>query len=565
MNILYKLEKNSFDFKEGKILTIGDIMLDEYWCGEATRISPEAPVPIVLLDHKYYRAGGAANVAINISALGCQVDLMGIIGKDEFGSTIQELLSKPFIINNKLLISQNYSTINKLRIISNNQQLFRIDREKPCDKSLFKKLINKFNDTILYNKNYNAIVLSDYNKGVLQDPQIFIKTANQYNIPIIIDPKNSNVEMFKNATILTPNFKEFQEMVGLSNQRLNKSNDFHPYDNKSQSIIAEKGHNLIEKLNLKALIITQGKNGLTLLTNDYKDQHFNPHCREVFDVTGAGDTVTAIIAACIANNYDLHQAAYLATIASGIVVSKFGTSHVSIKEIITELHQIKFNHSSAAHSCSHHNGSAHNSSNHNGSADKNLNYHGSNFYDQHYTKHNLDLGIISEHKLSIIIKQRKLLGETIVLVNGCFDILHAGHIHYLEKAKTFGDRLIVAVNDDDSIKILKGKNRPINNLNERMQILSGLKAVDWVVPFGNKHEIRPGRLIATLKPDILIKSKEYYNSIEEIPDYEGAAYVLNNGGSIYLLDRPLIKDCNLSSTKLINFIKNGSIIKNESQ
>lgn len=501
----------SFNFTGSKVLIIGDVMLDEYWSGDATRISPEAPVPIVLVDNKYYRAGGAANVAINMSAIGCTVDLIGIIGKDQTGTILQELLNQPPIINNLLLVEENYPTINKLRIISNNQQLFRIDREKNFDLSSFEKLVNKFEQAIISN-NYKAIVLSDYHKGTLQNPQIFINKANEYKIPIIIDPKNPNFWVFKNATVLTPNFKEFQQMVDLN------IHNYLPSSALYQQIIREKGHNLIKQLNLKALIITQGKHGLTLLTDNEQDQHFNPHCREVFDVTGAGDTVAAIITACIASNYTLHQAAYLATIAAGIVVSKLGTSYASMTEIIQELYQIEA------------------------------------LQITNDTNNNLKLGIISEDRLSTIIQQRKLLGETIVLANGCFDILHAGHIHYLEKAKSFGDRLIVAVNTDESIKVLKGETRPINSLEQRMQVLAGLKAVDWVVAFGSKDEVRPGKLIANLNPDILIKSKENYNTIEEIPEYEGAAHVMNNGGQVYLLDRPLIKNYDLSSTKLIDSI-----------
>lgn len=504
------MSSKSFNFTDSKILVIGDVMLDEYWSGDATRISPEAPVPIVLVDNKYHRAGGAANVAINMRALGCTVDLMGIIGEDQAGSILQELLNQLPIINNLLLVDKNYPTINKLRIISNNQQLFRIDREKIFNLSSFEKLVNKFEQAII-NNNYQAIVLSDYHKGTLQDPQIFINKANEYKIPIIIDPKNPNFWMFKNATVLTPNLKEFQQMVDL--------NIHYSHSPSEQQIIREKGLNLIKQLNLKALIITQGKHGLTLLTDNEQEQHFNPHYREVFDVTGAGDTVTAIIAACIASNYTLHQAAYLATIAAGIVVSKLGTSYASITEIIQELHQIE---------------------------EPVITNDANNA---------LKLGIISQDQLSIIIQQRKLLGETIVLANGCFDILHAGHIHYLEKAKSFGDRLIVAVNKDESIKVLKGETRPINSLEQRMQVLSGLKAVDWVVAFGSKDEIRPGKLISKLNPDVLIKSKENYNTIEEIPEYEGATHVINNGGQVYLLDRPLIKEYDLSSTKLIDSIK----------
>ncbi len=497
-----------FNFSSTKILVIGDVMLDEYWIGEATRISPEAPVPVVLREHNDYRAGGAANVALNISAFDCQVDLLGIIGDDQAGKTLTTLLFQQPKIKNLIITTKLQPTINKLRIISNDQQLFRIDQEKYyCTKS-FSYLATFFEKTVSKNI-YNAVVLSDYNKGSLQDPQLFIKYANQYNIPIIVDPKNPDHLVYKNASILTPNFKEFKEMVNLSG------------DNNLEQIILEKGHNLIKHLNLQALIITRGKHGLTLITNDYQDQHFaasNYH--EVFDVTGAGDTVTASIAACVgSNSKKLNMAAYIATIAAGISVSKLGTSCITIKELEQNLEAKLID----------------------GSTNTTLNP--------------LNLGIIDQEQLSIIIKQRKLLGETIVLINGCFDILHPGHINYIEKAKSFGTRLIIAVNDDQSIKILKGDSRPINTLEHRMQVLAALKAVDWVVPF---NHIRPGNLIEALNPDVLVKTKETFKSIEEIPEYEGAHHVLKHGGKVYLLERPISANCDVSSTKIIESIKNSS-------
>lgn len=504
------MPSKSCNFSTGRVLAIGDIMLDEYWFGDTTRISPEAPVPVVLVEYSDYRAGGAANVALNIAGLGCSVDLIGIVGDDQSGKILQQLLDKQPKIKSLINITKDQPTINKLRIISNNQQLFRVDKEKHYCANSFKLVTTAFQQYIANPKNnYNVLILSDYNKGTLQDPQFFISQANQYNIPIIIDPKNPDFLLYKNATILTPNLKEFQQMVNVS---------FNNPDNHNL-ILLETGHNLIKELNLHALIITQGKNGLTLLTHDYQDQHFASHSHEVFDVTGAGDTVTATIAACVANGQSLHTAAHLATIAAGIVVGKIGTSCILIKELANELKREEQNNANT---------------------------------------HELFLGIIEAEQLAPIIEQQKLLGETIVFVNGCFDVLHAGHVHYLEKAKSFGDRLIVAVNDDASIKILKGNNRPINNLEQRMQLLKGLKAVDWVVPFGF-NEIRPGKLIETLNPSILIKSKDSFKTIEEFPEYEGVQHVLKNGGKVYLLERPLHPDCNSSSTKIIEAATTGEI------
>lgn len=472
-------------------------MLDEYWIGETTRISPEAPVPIVLLENTDYKAGGAANVAFNIAAFGCQVDLLGIVGSDEAANKLNYLIANQKNINNLIIKTKLQPTINKLRIISNDQQLFRIDQEKKYCENSFASLTNVFKQAITKNT-YNAIVLSDYNKGSLQNPQLFIKYANQHNIPIIIDPKNPNHLIYKNATLLTPNLKEFNQMV-----------NFITNENQEQDIL-EKGHNLINQLNLQALIITRGKHGLNVLTKDYKDQHFSASHHEVFDVTGAGDTVTASIAACLASNNNLHLAAKIATAAAGISVSKLGTYCIDLKELEQSLSLSKKNNADS-----------------------------------------LKLGIIDKDQLSLIIKQRQLFGEKIVLINGCFDIIHPGHIQYIKKAKSFGDRLIIAINDDESIKILKGKNRPINTLQHRMEVLAALKDVDWVVAF---NHIRPGNLIEALNPDILVKTKEAFKTIDDIPEYEGAHHVLQNGGKVYLLERPLVVDCDISSSKIIEVI-----------
>jgi D-beta-D-heptose 7-phosphate kinase / D-beta-D-heptose 1-phosphate adenosyltransferase len=493
----------------GRILVIGDIMLDEYWNGDVSRISPEAPVPVILIDHISYRAGGAANVALNIAGIGNKVDLMGVVGEDTSGIKLQEILNSNLNIDNIIITNKKgYPTINKSRIMSSNQQLFRMDREKRYCEDCFLRLTNEFNKNI-NNKIYDIVLLSDYNKGTLHDPQLIIKVANEKNIPVLVDPKNPNYLLYKNATLLTPNIKEFQQMVDLSNEQLNDIT----YPNQ---VFLEKSHNLIKQLNLKALIVTQGKNGLTLLTDNYNDQHFASYSREVFDVTGAGDTVIATIAACLANGMDLHNASYLATIAAGIVVSKLGTCPVSIEDIHQEMENIE---------------------------------------KKSVKQNNLNLGIIEPAKLAPIIKNKQLMGDKVVFVNGCFDILHAGHIHYLEKAKSLGDWLVVAVNDDQSIRELKGSDRPVNNLQDRMEVLAGIKSVDWVVSFGC-GDIRPGKLIQELNPNILVKSKEAFASIEEIPDYEGADYVLQQGGEVYLLERPLVPSCSTSSTKVINKIKN---------
>jgi D-beta-D-heptose 7-phosphate kinase/D-beta-D-heptose 1-phosphate adenosyltransferase len=310
-----------------------------------------------------------------------------------------------------------------------------------------------------------AVILSDYGKGALADPQSLIKAANQANIPILIDPKGNDFTKYSGATLITPNRSEFEAVVGHC---------------ETEQELVEKGEQLRNSLNLQALLITRSEQGMTLIRKDHEVLHLPAHAREVFDVTGAGDTVIGVLAACLAAGEALPTATALANIAAGLVVGKLGAETVSIAELQYALHAEK------------------------------------------------DCGIYDLNSLKATVQVAQANGENVVMTNGCFDILHAGHVQYLRQARQLGDRLIVAVNDDDSVKRLKGEARPINNLEQRMLVLSALECVDWVVPFS---EDTPKNLICALLPDILVKGGDY-----KIQDIAGGDCVMQNGGKVLVLD-----------------------------
>lgn len=473
------------DFSAAQILVVGDLMLDQYWHGGTTRISPEAPVPVVKINKTDYRLGGAGNVANNLATLGCKVKLLSITGQDAAADIIQQLLDAQNIAHSILRI-ENFSTIVKLRVLCRHQQMIRLDHEDEHGNLTlddYTALNNLYSTEI---SNYKAVILSDYSKGVLTNPQPLIKTAKALGIPVIVDPKNKDFSVYHGAQIVKPNLHEFESIVGKCD---------------SLAILEERAYNLILEHDLESLVITRGANGITVITRDQPAVHMPAYGGEVFDVTGAGDTVIAVLSAGLASGFDLLKAVHLSTVAAGIVVGKIGTSSVTVPELKQAMGQ----------------------------------------------KVDLPLGVTDETTLREIIKRAQAQGEKVVFVNGCYDLVHYGHIRYLEKAKALGDRLIVGVNTDASIKRLKGEDRPLYNTQHRMEVLAGLKAVDWVVPFA---EDTPGRLVEALSPDIIAKGDEHFKSIAQIPPTEGVEHVLRNGGSVHLIART--EDC--SSSKMIEFM-----------
>ena len=465
-------------FENAKVLVVGDVMLDRYWAGPTERISPEAPVPVVKIDHTEDRPGGAANVALNIASLGGQAQLAGIVGKDETAAVLTNSL-KAQTVNPKWLEVTDKPTITKLRVLSRNQQLIRLDFEDGFGLSESNNLFEQCRSLL---DDVNVVILSDYAKGAIQQPQAFIALAKSKGINVLVDPKGRDFSKYKGASLLTPNLSEFEAVVGKV---------------ESEAELQIKAQQLLKDFDIDSILITRSEKGMTLVTPNEPEFHIPTVAREVYDVTGAGDTVISSIATCLAAGADIKTACSIANTAAGIVVGKLGTSSVSRLELIEALSL----------------------------------HHGES-----------GLGVVTEDQLAITLLQAKAKGETIVMTNGCFDILHAGHVSYLKQARELGDRLIVAVNDDESVKRLKGEDRPINPIDRRMAVLAGLSSVDWVVPFS---EDTPQRVIAKLLPDLLVKGGDY--QIEQIA---GGKEVMAAGGEV----RILCFEDGVSTTKIIENI-----------
>jgi D-beta-D-heptose 7-phosphate kinase/D-beta-D-heptose 1-phosphate adenosyltransferase len=449
------------DFTKARILVAGDLMLDRYWHGTTSRISPEAPVPVVGISEVEERAGGAGNVALNITALGGQSRLLSLTGNDEPASVLKSLLEKNNIDCHFVTV-EGSSTVTKLRIISRQQQLIRLDFEDGFVNSDSRAIEEAFSQQL---DQIDVVILSDYGKGTLDDVNRLILMAREKGQPVLVDPKGTDFNRYRNASVITPNLSEFEAVCG-------------PCED--EAMLVEKGMAALAEYDLTALLITRGEHGMTLLHRDAEPFHLPTHAREVFDVTGAGDTVIATLAAGLAAGLDYPDATRLANHAAGVVVGKLGTATVTTRELQTAM---------LAHEP-------------------------------------LRRGVVTESELERVLEKAREGGERIIMTNGCFDILHPGHVAYLSQARELGDRLIVAVNDDDSVKRLKGENRPINSLMQRMAVLSGLESVDWVVPF---TEDTPERLICKVLPDALVKGGDYR------PDQiAGAECVIENGGEVVI-------------------------------
>lgn len=468
------------DYNKAGVLIIGDVMLDRYWHGPTGRISPEAPVPVVKVEHNEERPGGAANVAMNIASLGGKATIIGLTGMDEPAQVLEEKLTSLNVACDFVALA-DYPTITKLRVLSRGQQLIRLDFEEKFEQNDAKQMLSRMEDAL---PRVNAVILSDYAKGALEHVQLLIQRARAAHLPVFIDPKGADFERYRGATLLTPNMAEFEQVVGKV---------------KSEQDLVEKGLALIEQFDFEALLITRSEHGMTLLRRGMEPFNLPTQAKEVFDVTGAGDTVISVLAASVAAGKSLDDACALANAAAGVVVGKLGTSTVSTIELVEAIH---------------------------GSKDS-------------------EFGIISEQALIEAVKKAKARGEKVVMTNGCFDILHAGHVSYLNHAAELGDRLIVAVNTDDSVKRLKGPGRPVNPTDRRMAVLAGLGAVDWVVPFA---EDTPQRLIGEVLPSLLVKGGDYQP--EEIA---GGAEVIAAGGEVKVLN---FED-GCSTTEIIQAIRGG--------
>ncbi len=464
-------------FDQAPVLVVGDVMLDRYWHGGTSRISPEAPVPVVKVEQIEDRPGGAANVALNIAALGAPAVLVGVTGEDEAAESLSNSLTAAGV-KARFQRIDDQPTIVKLRVMSRHQQLLRLDFEEAFDTDAAALAAEV--DGLL--AGVKVLVLSDYGKGALKNHQVLIEAARRHGIPVLADPKGKDFSIYRGASLITPNLNEFETIVGRC---------------ADEAELVAKGAALMRELELGALLVTRGEHGMTLLRPGHPALHLPARAREVFDVTGAGDTVISTLAAAIAAGEELPQAVALANLAAGIVVGKLGTAAISAPELRRAVQR----------------------------------------------EQGSERGVLSLEQLLTTIEDARAHGEKIVFTNGCFDILHAGHVTYLEQARAQGDRLIVAVNDDGSVSRLKGPGRPINSVDRRMAVLAGLGAVDWVVSFS---EDTPERLLAEVKPDVLVKGGDY--GIDQVV---GAEIVKAYGGTVKVLG--LVE--NSSTTAIVEKIR----------
>lgn len=450
------------DFTKARVLVAGDVMLDRYLFGGTSRISPEAPVPVVHVRSNDDRAGGAGNVAVNLAALGVRTSLLGIVGRDAEAEVLKAILER-HEIECRFLQTDDRPTITKTRVQSRGQQLIRLDREEAAASGADLSLSGLLAPDL---QRCDAVVLSDYGKGALADAAVIIDACREAQVRVLVDPKGTDFDRYRGASVITPNQAEFEAVAGVC---------------RSDAELVERGRLMLGRLELDALLVTRSEKGMLLVTADDEPVFLSTHAREVFDVTGAGDTVIATLAAALASGAGMEPAAALANLAAGLVVRKIGVATVTPWELQVALHR----------------------------------------------RGEGGGGLVTEAELLADVQEARERRERIVMTNGCFDVLHAGHVAYLEEAKSLGDRLVIAVNDDDSVRRLKGEKRPINTLADRMAVLAGLAAVDWVVPFS---EDTPARLIGQVLPDILVKGGDYRPA-----DIAGGDAVLANGGEVRVL------------------------------
>ncbi|MFO7858370.1 MAG: bifunctional D-glycero-beta-D-manno-heptose-7-phosphate kinase/D-glycero-beta-D-manno-heptose 1-phosphate adenylyltransferase HldE [Ectothiorhodospiraceae bacterium] len=451
------------DFGRGQVLVVGDLMLDRYWTGDTSRVSPEAPVPVVRVNATEDRPGGAGNVALNIAALGGGAGLQGLTGDDPAsGDLAGRLEAAGVTCRFQRLTGQ--PTICKLRVMSRRQQLMRLDFEEPFRGVDDDAFLTAYRHGL---EQAQVVVLSDYAKGTLRDVPALIDAARAAGTPVYVDPKGQDFSRYRGADLVTPNSAEFQAVVG---------------ECPDAATLGERARAMLAELDLGALLITRGEHGMTLVPRDGETLHLPAHAREVFDVTGAGDTVIAVLAAARAAGADLPVATALANVAAGLVVAKVGTAQVTPAELRHALHG----------------------------------------------QGQPDRGPVDRATLAALVDDARARGERVVFTNGCFDLLHAGHVAYLQQARALGDRLIVAVNDDASVRRLKGGDRPLMPLDQRMEVLAALAAVDYVVPFS---EDTPEELVRAVSPDVLVKGGDY--APEAIA---GGDHVRARGGEVVVLD-----------------------------
>lgn len=479
-----KLKKVLASDSKIKVLVVGDLMLDEYIWGSVDRVSPEAPVQVVEARSENYVPGGAANVANNLVALGYDVSLVGTIGDDHNGNKLTQMLKQENINCEGIRILKHRPTINKIRIIAHNQQILRIDREVKgtISEKMEQEIIDYIDSTI---PTVDGIICSDYLKGLLTNNilKAIITGSKRHRKLVFVDPKGKDFLKYRGASVLTPNEHEVEVAsieIGRDSYELTKA--------------AKK---IIAMVQLDSLLVTRGKDGMCLFETGKDPMHIPTEAKEIYDVTGAGDTVIATFAMAVLSGLNFEEAAKIANKAAGIVVGKVGTAVIHKEDIKNILEE------SVLHSAQ---------------------------------------NILPLNELKQIVSQAKSYRKSIVFTNGCFDIIHSGHIEFLQKASELGDLLIVGLNSDSSVRKLKGEGRPIKTEQERASILAALKYVDYIVIF---PEETPESMIRELRPDIVVKGSDY--SVDQVV---GRDIVEQYGGRVELV--PIVQG--FSTSTLVNDI-----------
>jgi len=472
-----------------RIAVIGDLILDEYLDGDVTRISPEAPVPVHLVSKLTQTAGGAANVARNIQLVGADAELYGVWGQDQAGEQLRALLVKDGVDCRQIIATEERSTVKKTRIYARNQQLVRIDWEQihPISETLQTQLLANLEKTRV-----DAILVSDYGKGTLTEAflQKLIAYANSKGIPVVVDPKGHDYTRYRGCRLITPNRKETCQALGL--------------DESCQHDPRELARSLQKRYGLQDVLVTLGAEGMMLLNHRDDSSHYLPaEAREVYDVSGAGDTVAAVMTLGIASGCNPQVAMRFANIAAGLVVEKLGTQPIHRTELEAAMEKEPSK-------------------------------------DQHMAPSRKILDLEKLLAKRAFLKEK---GKKVVMTNGCFDILHAGHVKYLQATKSLGDYLVVAVNTDESVRRIKGEKRPVITLEHRLEMLAALSCIDYVISFD--HDT-PSELIDRIVPDVLVKGADW-----AVDDIVGGKTVIAAGGAVKNIE--LVHG--LSTTNIIEKIK----------
>ncbi len=468
MNDLNNLVKN---IEKASILLVGDIMLDKFIYGAVNRISPEGPIPVLTVNREDHMLGGAGNVLANLCALGAKSHIISTLGNDLDGQAIIEKIEEIQGSSQNFFHDANRPTSVKTRYLAQNQQLLRVDHEKnhPIEQELSEEILSYIRTII---KKYDVLVLSDYGKGLLSNDFIaeIIELANQNDIPVVVDPKGTDFSIYKSATLVTPNKKELSEAT--SNMSV-----------ASDMEVTVAGQALIKQSGIQNVIATRSEDGMSVICSDEAGNFLEPvhlptRALEVFDVSGAGDTVVAMIAVALAAGCDYVEAAELANVAGGLAVAKVGTAIVPLDEVLA-------------------------------AKDENAK-----------TSKSHIAPIYNDSKRAAEqVRKWQEKGHKVGFTNGCFDILHHGHVNYLNDAKSRCDKLIIALNHDQSVRLLKGDSRPVNDEMARANVIGALGTVDMVVFFGAQEQGQdntPCGVIDVLKPDVFMKGGDY--TIDQLPE-----------------------------------------------